>query len=159
MRKSLYILIPVLGLGGLALSAGCSPDTAPIPSCMKYAGPDSRDIHPWFPPAFNRERGVSWDGKIVWKTEERAWAFAAALEGSLKGVVRAGSPYHLSVAVVRLEKQTSTFVVEFGIQDPSGENLEIVQVKGAGPSNRSMEEIYPTLAAEMVTTFEKSVLK
>ena len=159
MRKSLYILIPVLSLGGLVLSAGCSPDTAPIPSCLKYAGPDSRDIHPCFPPAFNRERGVSWDGRIAWRTEERVWAFAAALEGSLKGIVRADSPYRLSVAVVRLEKQTGTFVVEFGIQDLSGESLELIQVKGAGPSNRFMEEIYPSLAAEMVTTFEKSVLK
>jgi hypothetical protein len=46
--------------------------------------------------------------------------------------------------VVRLEKQTGTFVVEFSIQDPSGESLELV---------------HPTLAAEIVTTFQKSVLK
>jgi hypothetical protein len=61
--------------------------------------------------------------------------------------------------VVRLEKQTGTFVVEFSIQDPSGESLELVQVEGTGPRDRSGEEIYPTLAAEIVTTFQKSVLK
>ena len=101
----------------------------------------------------------SWDGRIAWKTEDRAWAFAAALEGSLKEIVRADSPYHLSVAVVRLEKQTGTFVVEFSIQDPSGQSLELVQVEGVGVRDHLIEEIDPTLAAEIVTTFEKSVLK
>ena len=159
MRKSLYILIPVLSLGGPMLSARCSPDRVPAAFYMKYSGPDSKNVHVCFPPIFDRERGVSWDGKIAWRTEERAWVFAAALEGSLKGIVRADSPYHLSVAVVRLEKQTGTFVVEFSIQDPTGESLELVQVEGAGLRNPVVEEIYPTLAAEIVTTFEKSVLK
>ena len=159
MRKSLSILIPVLSLGGPMLSARCSPDTAPAAFYMKYSGPDSKNVHVCFPPIFDRERGVSWDGKIAWRTEERAWVFAAALEDSLKGIVRASSPYHLSVAVVRLEKQTGTFVVEFSIQDPTGESLELVQVEGAGLRNPVVEEIYPTLAAEIVTTFEKSVLK
>jgi len=159
MRKLLSILIPVLSLGGPMLSAGCSPDTAPVSFYMKHTGPDSKQVQVCFPPVFDRERGVSWDGRIAWRTEERAWVFAAALEGSLKGIVRADSPYHLSVAVVRLEKQTGTFVVEFSILDPTGESLELVQVEGAGPRNRSVEEIYPNLAAEIVTTFAKSVLK
>jgi hypothetical protein len=159
MRKLLYILIPVLNLGGPTLSAGCSPDTAPASFHRKHTGPDSKQFQVCLPPVFDRERGVSWDGRIAWKTEERAWVFAAALEGSLKGIVRADSPYHLSVAVVRLEKQTGTFVVEFSIQDPAGESLELVQVEGAGPRNRSVEEVYPTLAAEIVATFAKSVLK
>ena len=159
MRKHITMLIPVLALGGPMLSAGCSPDTAHGALYMNYAGLDPRHVPSCLPPVFNRELGVSWDGRISWKTGERAWVFAAALEGSLKGIVRAGSPYHLSVAVVRLEKQTGTFVVEFSIQDPSGESLELVQVEGTGPCNRSGEEIYPTLAAEIVTTFQKSVLK
>ena len=159
MRKLLSILILVLSLGGPTLSAECSPDLAPVPFYTKFAGPDSKNVQVCLPPAFDRERGVSWDGRIAWKTEERAWVFAAALEGSLKGIVRADSPYHLSVAVVRLEKQTGTFVVEFSIQDPSGESLELIQVEGAGPRDRSIEEIYPTLAAEIVATFAKSVLK
>jgi hypothetical protein len=159
MRKLLYVLIPVLSLSGPLLSAKCSPDTAHAAFYTKYTGPDSMHAQTCLPPEFDRERGVSWDGKIAWKTEERAWVFAAALEGSLKEIVRADSPYHLTVAVVRLEKQTGTLVVEFSIQAPSGESLELVQVEGAGPRNRSMEEIAPTLAAEMVTTFEKSVLK
>ena len=159
MRKLLYILIPVLGVGGPTLSAKCSSDPAPAAFCRKYAGPDFKTAFFCFPPAFDRERGVSWDGRIAWKTEERAWVFAAALEGSLKGIIRADSPYHLRVAVVRVEKQTGTFVVEFSILAPSGESIELVQVEGAGPSDRSMEEIYPTVAAEIVTTFEKSILK
>ena len=159
MRKRLYTLIPVLILGGPTLSAGCSPDSAPVSFYMKHTGPDSKQVQVCFPPVFDRERGVSWDGRIAWRTKERAWIFAAALEGSLKGIVRADSPYHLSVAVVRLEKQTGTFVVEFSIQDLSGESLEFVQVEGAGPRNRSVEEVYPTLAVEIVATFAKSVLK
>jgi hypothetical protein len=159
MGKLLSILIPVLILGGPTLSAGCLPDTAPASFYMKHTGPDSKKVQVCFPPVFDRERGVSWDGKIAWRTEERAWVFAAALEGSLKGIVRANSPYHLNVAVVRLEKQTGTFVVEFSIQDPTGESLELVQVEGAGVRNPLIEEVYPTLAAEIVATFAKSVLK
>jgi hypothetical protein len=159
MGKFLSILIPVLSLSGSTLAAKCSSDAVPVAFYMKYSGLDSKNVHVCFPPIFDRERGVSWDGRIAWRTEERAWVFAAALEGSLKGIVRADSPYHLSVAVVRLEKQTGTFVVEFSIQDPSGESLELIQVEGAGPGDRSVEEIYPTLAAEMVATFAKSVLK
>jgi len=86
MRKLLSILIPVLSLGGPMLSAGCSPDTAPVPFYMKYSGPDSKKVQVCFPPVFDRARGVSWDGRIAWKTEERVWVFAAALEGSLKGI-------------------------------------------------------------------------
>jgi hypothetical protein len=159
VSKRLYILILFLGLGGPGLSAKCSPDTAPAACCPKHPAPDSKDAVRLFPPAFDRERGVSWDGQIAWKAEERAWAFAAALEDSLKGIIRANSPFHLNVAVVRVEKQTGTFVVEFGIQAPSGENVELVQVEGVGPRNLSTEEIYPFVAAEIVTTFEKSVLK
>ena len=159
MGKFLSILIPVLSLSGPTLAAKCSSDAAPLAFYMKHSGPDSKNVQVCFPPVFDRERGVSWDGKIAWRTEERAWVFAAALEGSLKGIVRANSPYHLSVAVVRLEKQTGTFVVEFSIQDPTGESLELVQVEGAGVRNPLIEEVYPTLAAEIVTTFAKSVLK
>ena len=159
MRKLLFILMPVLSLGGPTLSAKCSPDTAPVPFYTKFAGPDSKNVQVCLPPVFDRERGVSWDGRIAWKTEERAWVFAAALEGSLKGIVRADSPYHLSVAVVRLEKQTGTFVVEFSIQDPSGESLELVQVEGTCPPSRSTDEVYPAVAGEIVTTFKKTVLR
>jgi hypothetical protein len=102
---------------------------------------------------------VSWDGRIEWKAEERAGRFAAALEGSLKGISRTSSPYRLSVAVVRVEKQTGTFVVEFSIQAPSGESVELLQIEGACPSDRPIEEIYPAVASEIVSTFEKSVLK
>jgi hypothetical protein len=159
MRKLLSILVPVLCPGGSMLSAGCSLDTALAPFYMKHAGPEFKNVQACLPPEFDRERGVSWDGRIAWKTEERAWGFAAALEGSLKGIVRADSPYHLSVAVIQLEKQTGTLVIEFTIQDPSGQSLELVQVEGVGPRGRPMEELYPNLAAEIVMTFEKSVLK
>jgi hypothetical protein len=109
--------------------------------------------------AFERERGVSWDGHIGWKTQERVWVFAAALEASLKGIIRADSPYRLSVVVVRVEKQTGTFVVEFAIQDSSGESVELVQVEGAGPRQREMDEVYPAVAGAIVTTFKERLLE
>ena len=111
------------------------------------------------PPIFERDRGVSWDGRIGWKTKERAWVFAAALEGSLKKVVRADSPYRLKVAVVKAEKQTGTFVVEFDILDPSGESMELIQLEGTGPRNHAMEDVYPAVAGKIVTTFVTSLLK
>jgi hypothetical protein len=159
MKSLIPTLIAILGLGGSTPSALCSPNTAPAPFYQKNATLDSRNVTFSFPPAFERERGVSWDGRIGWKTEERAWVFAAALEGSLKGISRVNSPYRLSVAVVRVEKLTGTFVVEFTIQDPTGESLELLQVEGVCPRNRSSEDIYPALAGEIVTTFKKNVLQ
>jgi hypothetical protein len=125
----------------------------------KNAAWASRNLQLEVPAAFERERGVSWDGRIGWRTEERVWVFAAALEASLKGITRAGSPYRLNVAVVRVDKPTGTFVVEFSIQDPSGESLELVQVEGIGPSNQALDEVYPAVAGEIVTTFRKSLLQ
>jgi hypothetical protein len=159
MRSPCCILITWLGFSGAALAGGCTPDTAPATFYLRHAPQEVREVRACFPPAFVRDRGVSWDGRIGWKTEERVWVFAAALEGSLKPIVRADSPYRLSVAVVRVEKRTGTFVVEFSIQDPSGEPVEQVQVEGVGPGNRALEEVYPAVAGEIVATFQKSVLQ
>src|SRR5664279_4696322 len=159
MRTLLATLIVMLGLGGSTLSGRCSPDAIRATFHSKNTAWDSRNQNLSVPAAFERERGVSWDGRIGWKTEERVWVFAAALEASLKGITRADSPYRLSVAVVRVEKQTGTFVVEFTIQDPSGESVELVQVEGIGPRNQVLEEVYPEVAGEIVTTFRKSVLQ
>lgn len=159
MKRRLSTLVILLGLAWSILPARCSPDTGPVPF---YARTSARNLSPVdlaFPPLFERERGVSWDGHIGWKTDERAWVFAAALEGSLKGIIRAESPYRLRVAVVRAEKQTGTFVVEFTIQDPSGESVEVVQVEGVCPRDHAGEDIYPVVAGEIVTTFRKSVLQ
>lgn len=141
------------------LSAGCSPDALPAIFYSRNAAWASRNQHLTVPVAFERERGVSWDGQIEWKTRERVWVFAAALEASLKGIIRADSPYRLSVAVVRVEAQTGTFVVEFGIQDPSGESVELVQVEGIGPRRQVMDEVYPALAGAIVTTFKERLLQ
>ncbi len=159
MRRFLSTLIAVLGLSGPTLLAGCPPDTVPAPFYLKNAPRDFKGSLFSFPPAFDRERGVSWDGRIGWKTEERAWVFAAALEGSLKGIIRGDSPYRLSVAVIRMERQSGTFVVEFTIKDSSGENVELVQVEGTGPHDLSIDEVYPAVAGQIVTTFEKNILK
>jgi hypothetical protein len=149
----------LLVLGVSARWAVCSPDTAPAPLYLKNTVRGSKNTNFVIPPAFERERGVSWDGRIGWKTDERLWVFAAALEGSLKRIIRADSPYRLSVAVVRAEKRTGTFVVEFTIEDPTGESVEQVQVEGTGPRNRSLEDLCPAVAGKIVTAFEKSVLK
>lgn len=159
MKRFLSTLITVLGLGGPTLPAGCSPGTVPAPFYLKSTTRDLKDAIFSFPPAFERERGVSWDGRIGWKTEERAWVFAAALEDSLKGIIRGDSPYRLSVAVIRMERRTGTVVVEFTIKGPSGENVELVEVEGTGPRDLSMDEVYPAVAGQIVTTFEKNVLK
>lgn len=158
MRTLLATLIIMLGWGGSRLSARCSPDTIPATFHSRNAAWDSRNLQLDVPAAFERERGVSWDGRIGWKTEERVWVFAAALEASLKGILRADSPYRLSVAVVRVDKQTGTFVVEFTILDPSGASVELVQVEGIGPRDRVLDEVYPAVAGAIVTTFKKSVL-
>jgi hypothetical protein len=159
VKRLCSTLIAILGLGGSTPSAHGSPITAPAPFYLKHASLDPRNVPLIFPPAFEREQGVSWDGKIEWKAEERAWVFAAALEGSLKGISRVNSPYRLSVAVVRVEKLTGTFVVEFTILDPTGESVELLQVEGVCPVNRSSEDIYPAVAGEIVHTFKKSVLQ
>jgi hypothetical protein len=159
MKTLLAILILLLGPGGAALLARCSPDAVPITFHSKRAAWDPRNLNLSVPAAFERARGVSWDGRIGWKTEERVWVFAAALEASLKAVIRADSPYRLGVAVVRAEKRTGTFVVEFTIQDPAGEDVELVQVEGSGPGDRVLDEVYPALAGEIVTAFKKSVLQ
>jgi len=49
--------------------------------------------------------------------------------------------------------------VEFTIQDPAGEDVELVQVEGSGPGDRVLDEVYPALAGEIVTAFKKSVLQ
>jgi hypothetical protein len=36
--------------------------------------------------------------------------------------------------------------------------VEVLQVEGVGPSDRSVDEVYPAEAGEIVTTFKKSVL-
>ena len=159
MKRVLFTLIVLAGLGGSVLSARCSIDSAPARYYGRNSTQDARRFDGSFPPTFERERGVSWDGRIDWKTGERAWVFAAALEGSLKGIVRAKSPYRLGVTVVRAEKQTGTFVVEFTIEAPSGENVELVQVEGVCPRQGSETDLYPHLAEEIVTTFKKSVLQ
>lgn len=159
MLMKLCTLIAVLGLGGSPLSAGCSPDTDKAPFYLKDAGRNPKSLPLSLHTDFERERGVSWDGQIAWKTEDRVWVFAASLESSLKGVIRPDSPYRLSVTVVRAEKGTGTFVVEFSIQDPSGASVELVQVEGTGPRNRSIDEVYPAVAGEIVTTFKKNVLQ
>jgi hypothetical protein len=149
----------MLGLTGSTLVAGCSLETIPPESYGTHAARNSRIGYFCLPPAFERERGVSWDGRIEWKTQERAWVFAAALEGSLNGIIRADSPYRLRVAVLRVEKQTGTFIVEFTVQDSSGERVELVQVEGVIRRNPSNEDHYRAVAGEIVTTFEKSVLR
>lgn len=159
MMRSLCTLIALLGLGGAALSAHGSLDTDRAPVHRQGAAQDPRPLPFSLPKAFERERGVSWDGRIGWKTQERAWLFAAALESSLEGVLRPDSPYRLSVTVMRAEQGARTFVVEFAIQDPSGESLELVQVEGSGPREGSADEVYPAVAGEIVTTFKKSVLQ
>jgi len=159
MTKLLSTLIAILGWSVPTLWGSPSPDLAPALFYTVNAGRNTKPVYFGFPPVFERERGVSWDGRIGWKTEERAWVFAAALEFSLKDIVRANSPYHLNVAVVRVEKQTGTFVVEFTIQDPSGESVELVQVEGTCPPSRSTDEVYPAVAGEIVTTFKKTVLQ
>jgi len=159
MKRILFTLIVLAGPDWSVLSACCSLDSAPARHYGRNSTQDAKPFDFSFPPVFERERGVSWDGRIDWKTGERAWVFAAALEGSLKGIVRAKSPYRLSVAVVRAEKQTGTFVVEFTIHAPSGESVEVVQVEGVCPRNHPVEEIYPAVAGEIVTTFAKSALQ
>jgi hypothetical protein len=159
MRTLPAALIILFGSSGSTLPARCSPDAIPTSFHGKHAVWDSRNQRLAVPTAFERERGVSWDGQIGWKTEERVWVFAAALEASLKGIIRADSPYRLSVAVVRVEKQTGTFVVEFTIQDPSGDNVELVQVEGAGPRQRAMDEVYPAVAGAIVSTFKERLLQ
>ena len=159
MKRFLSTLITLAGLGGAAWPAACSPDTAPAPFYLRSADKNAKQATLGLPPIFQRDRGVSWDGRIGWKTKERAWVFAAALEGSLKKVVRADSPYQLRVAVVKAEKQTGTFVVEFDIQDPSGESLELIQLEGSGPRDHAIEDVYPAVAGKIVTTFVKSLLK
>jgi hypothetical protein len=159
MKSYPSTLVTVLGLAGAILSARCSPDAAPTRFYARGAAKDINRVEFSFPPIFEREHGVSWDGQIDWKTEERARVFGAALEGSLKGISRAGSPYRLHVAVVRAEKQTGTFVVEFTIQAPSGESVEVLQVEGVCPSNRASEGLYPVVAREIVITFKKSILQ
>ncbi|GLH74577.1 hypothetical protein GETHLI_30790 [Geothrix limicola] len=159
MRKCFFALAALFTLGGLGLGAHPSPDLAPAPSYLRRSARSLMTVNASLPPAFERERGVCWDGRIGWKTEERAWGFATALEGSLREITRPGSPYRLTVEVIRVEKQTGTFVVEFTIQDASGEEVEVVQVEGKGPRDRSAEAVDPALAGEMVATFKKSVLK
>jgi hypothetical protein len=159
MKRHLATLIAGLSLGGPMLSASCSPDSAPAPFYMKNTAWESRNANFGLQPAFERERGVSWDGQIGWKTQERVWPFAAALESSLKGIIRADSPYRLSVAVVRVERPKGTFVVEFTIHDATGESVEQVQVEGTGPHGPSRDDLYPVVAGKIVTAFEKSVLK
>jgi len=126
MRTLLASLLILLGLSGSRLSARCSPNAIPAAFHAMNAAWDSRHLQLDVPAAFEPERGVSWDGRIGWKTEDRVWVFAAALEVSLKGITRVDSPYRLSVAVVRADQQTGTFVVEFSIQDPSGASVERV---------------------------------
>lgn len=159
MRLRFFALTALLGVGGPMLPACPSPDLAPAPSYLKRAPRNLRTVNTTLPPAFERNRGVCWDGRIGWRTEERAWDFATALEGSLKGITRPGSPYRLIVEVIRVEKQTGTYVVEFAIQDASGEEVEVVQVEGKGPRAPAAEATDPGLAGEMVATFEKSVLQ
>jgi len=159
VTRKLCTLIALLGLAGSMLSAAPSLDTAKAPFYAKGATRDPGAMTISLPSEFAPERGVSWDGQIGWKAAERVSVFAAALELSLKGVVRPDSPFHLSVTVVRAEKRTGTFVVEFAILDPSGASVEEVQVEGVGPSNRSMDEVYPAVAGQIVTTFKKSVLE
>jgi hypothetical protein len=141
------------------LSAACSPDAAKAPAYTRNATRDPGTMTLGLPSEFAPERGVSWDGRIRWATEERVWVFAAALELSLKEVIRPDSPFHLNVTVVRAEKRTGTFVVEFSILAPSGESVELLQVEGVGPRDRSVDEVSPVVAGEIVTTFKKSVLQ
>ena len=58
-----------------------------------------------------------------------------------------------------MERESGTFVVEFTIKDPSGENVELAQVEGTGPYDLSIDEVYPAVAGQIVTTFEKNILK
>jgi hypothetical protein len=159
MTRPFCTLIAVLALGGSLLSAARSFDTVKAPFPRKDAAREAAQLALSFPSDFRPERGVSWDGRIGWKAPEQVTVFAVALELSLKEIVRPDSPFHLSVTVVRAEKQTGTFVVEFAILDPSGESVEAVQVEGIGPSNRSTDEVYPAVAGQIVATFKKSVLE
>jgi hypothetical protein len=159
MKMLFATLIVLFGPAGPTLTARPSLDAVPARFHSKNAAWASRNQHLVVPVAFERERGVSWDGQIGWKTQERVWVFAAALETSLKGIIRADSPYRLSVAVVRVEPQKGTFVVEFTIQDPSGESLELVQVEGADPRRGVMDEVYPAVAGAIVATFKERILQ
>lgn len=159
MRRTLGTLLGLLGSGGAAFPAQGAVESI-RPSFSRAA--DSQELRlrsAGLPVGFERERGVSWDGQISWKTRDRVWVFAAALERSLGEVVRPDSPFRLNVTVIRAEKGTGTFVVEFAILDPSGESVEAVQVEGTGPSGRSVDEVYPALAGKIVATFQKSVLQ
>ncbi|NWJ41982.1 MAG: hypothetical protein HXX12_13550 [Geothrix sp.] len=159
MTRTLCTLVALFALGGPARSAHASFDAIKPPTGRTSAVQDSRPQFTWFPAVFQRELGVSWDGRIGWKTSDRVWVFAVALEQSLGKVIRPDSPFRLNVTVLRAEKGTGTFVVEFAILDPSGESVEAVQVEGVGPRGRLADEVYPALAGEIVGTFKKSVLQ
>jgi hypothetical protein len=150
--------LALLGLAGSALAAHGAFDS------VKAMGrtPAAQDPRPQFtrlPAEFQPELGVSWDGRIGWKTRDRVWVFAAALERSLGPVLRPGSPFRLNVTVLQAEQASGTFVVEFDILDASGESVEAVQVEGTGPGGHALDEAYPRLAGEIVATFKKSVLQ
>jgi hypothetical protein len=159
MARTLCTLLALLALGGPALSAHASPDAIKAPTGRTPASQEARPRFTWFPAVFQRELGVSWDGQIFWKTRDRVWVFAVALERSLGQVVRSDSPFRLNVTVIRAEKGSGTFVVEFAILDPSGESVEAVQVEGVGPKGYTVDEVYPAVAGEIVGTFRKSVLQ
>jgi len=158
MQKLLPTLI-LLALGGSIQPASGAPNLIPPPYFHRAPALEALVPHALFASPFERERGVSWDGHIAWKTQERAWVFAAALEYSLKGIVRRDSPYRLKVAVVQVEKKKGTFVVEFAVQDATGESLELVQVEGVVQSSPSDDEAFRAAAGSIVTTFEKSILR
>jgi hypothetical protein len=159
MKQVLPTLAVLLVLAASTQPVHGSPSLLPPPFTSRASGWESLVPRPLFATPFERGRGVSWDGRIAWKTPERAWLFAAALEHSLKEIVRGDSPYRLSVAVIQVEKEKGTFLVEFTVQGASGESLELVQVEGVVHSSPSADEAFRAAAARIVATFEESVLR
>lgn len=159
MARTLCTLMALLALGGPTLLAHAAVDSARPPTGRTLPAQVPKPLFTGLPAGFQRELGVSWDGEIGWKTPDRVWIFAVALERSLGQVIRPDSPFRLAVTVLRADKGAGTYVVEFAILNPSGESLEAVQVEGIGPRGPSVDEIYLALAGEIVGTFKKSVLQ
>jgi len=162
MKSFMKTLVAAFVLGTVALIASDVPKTLTPEFYKTCTRAKSKLGSILVDPAFVRGQGLSWDGHIEWKANERSTGFARALESSLKDVVRPEGSNKLAVAVIQAETtffMTGKFVAEFTIRDASGKTVAQASFFTFAMHEKDGSIAFQHLADTIVGDLENDLLK
>lgn len=102
MKRLHTIWIASLILGGPTLVAGDVPKTLPAEFYKSSGHRQGKKAMCWVWTAqgYDKSKGFSWDGKLVWAAVDRCIPFRDRLKAGLEDLAKPESPYKLTATVV-----------------------------------------------------------